>query len=81
MVLPTDRAALTYASWWQREALSLWARTGDLAPGRGWGTPWPLGSSSMASILPNLTWSQTLLRIRGQLLRGADLLALGLRAP
>ena len=70
MVLPTDQAALTYASWWQREA-----------PGRGWGTPWPLGSSSMASVLSNLTWSQTLLRVRGQLLRGADLLALGLRAP
>lgn len=46
---------------------------------RGWGTPWPLGSSSVASILPNLTWSQILLRARGQLLQ--ELTSLGLQGP
>lgn len=61
MLLPTERAALTYASWWQREALSPWARTGALRQAEDGEPPWPLGSSSVASILPNLTWSQILL--------------------
>lgn len=58
-------------------ALPMGQDTGGPAPGRGW-EPLALGEQPVASILPNLTWSQILLRARGQLLRGADLLALGL---
>lgn len=75
---PTQSGCPDLCSWWQREALPHGPGQGALRQAED-GNPLALGEQLCGLHTPNLTWSQILLRARGQLLRGADLLALGLR--